>query len=1033
LSFNTPRRGTAAVPSAADRRYRRILEQSREVIFETDGDGRWTYLNPAWEMLTGQNPSDALGSSFLSTIEPGDRADALHQLAALYRGERDECLQELRFRHVDGDVRWASVRSHLLLDDGGEIVGTYGNIHDVTDRKAADDARIDSERRYRLLADNSNDMIVRLSLQGVRRYVSPASLALLGYTPEELIHEAAAGAIHPDDRATAIAACSSLLDGVENPMCVYRQLRKDGSYVWLEASYRLIRDDAGAPSELIATVRDVSRREKAELARLTATNQLSEANRLLLMAEEMSRVGHWRVDIASGAVFWSDVVCAIHGRASGQAPKLDEAIAFYHPDDRTMVQAAVDDAVAFGRHFGFSARIVREDGVVRHIVSSGRAETGPDGSVVGLFGVIQDITEAYDANAALEATGRELRDSNRLLTMAETVGRLGHWRIDYGTDRMLWSDEVYRIYGLPIDTEPTSHHALAVYHPDDVAAVRRAVMQARETDIGYTSQARLLRSDGSLVHIVTRAEVEFDASGKAVALFGIVQDVSERVAAQTELQENEARFRLLTEQASDVISLHDVTGKCLFMSPSVEPILGYTPVEFQDRSLQSLVLDEDHAIVAGLSSDLTASAPGDVATGRFRLRRKDGAVIWIEAAARIATYRDEPRIVVVSRDVSDQVRAEEDLAAARDRAEDAARAKSSFLANMSHEIRTPMNGVIGFTDLMLAGDLPDDQRRRAEMIAESGRAMMRLLNDILDLSKVEAGQMVVSREPFDLVHTLGACVKLVTPALEKKGLTATCTFAADLPKTVCGDALRLRQIVLNLLGNAAKFTDSGSVTLRVSRVGEGDEVLVAVEDTGIGIAPDRQAAIFEQFVQADGDTTSRFGGTGLGLTISARLAALMGGALTVESELGRGTTFCLAIPLPAAAMPCVSAAGSTTATDCRPISAVGDRPRVLVAEDHDVNQLLITDMLRDLGYACDIANDGFEAVAMVTAARADRTYCAVLMDMRMPEVDGIEAARTCSRSKVRTNSADWWRVCPSDTGLEGWKGQQDECEEYECR
>ncbi|MBN8808678.1 MAG: PAS domain S-box protein [Sphingomonas sp.] len=981
--------------AAADRRYRRILEQSREVIFETDVEGRWTYLNPAWAELTGQDPAVALGSSFLETVEPDDRDAVLARLAELYRGDVEECVQELRFRNLDGDVRWASVRSRVMVDEHGAITGTYGNIHDVTDRRAADDARIDSERRYRLLADNSNDMIVRLSLQGVRRYVSPASYNLLGYTPDEMVGEPAAGALHPDDRAIAVATCNSLLDGVENPMCIYRQRRKDGSYVWLEASYRLIRDADGAPDELIATVRDVSRRETAELERLTATNQLSEANRLLLMAEEMSRVGHWRVDIASGSVFWSDVVCAIHAKPSGYAPRLDAAIEFYHPDDRARVQAAVDDAVTTGKHFAFTARLLRDDGSVRHIVSSGRAETGPDGSVIGLFGVIQDVTEAHDADAALQETGRQLRDSNRMLTMAEAVGKLGHWRIDYATGAILWSDEVYRIYGLPADTIPTADTALAAYHPDDVAAVREAVAHAREHQVGYTSQARLVRGDGATVHIVTRAEVEVDTAGTPTALFGIVQDVSERVAAQAELADNEARFRLLTEQASDVISLHDVAGNCLFMSPSVETILGYSPVWMRGRRLQSLVVADDRAVIARLIGDLTQRARGDVATARFRLKRQDGALVWIEAAARIAEYSHRPRIVVVSRDVSDQVRAEADLAAARDRAEDAVKAKTSFLANMSHEIRTPMNGVVGFTELMLAGELSDEQRRRTEMIAESGRAMMRLLNDILDLSKVEAGQMVISEEPFDLAHTLDACVKLVGPALEKKGLRGRCDLAPDLPDRVCGDALRLRQIVLNLLGNAVKFTKYGTVTLRASRA-QGDTIVIAVEDTGIGIAPDRQQAVFDQFVQADGSIAARFGGSGLGLAISARLARLMDGDLRLESEEGRGTTFFLSVPLrPAPEQAAMLAQPTPTIV---PVQRTSTRPCVLVAEDHDVNRLLMTEMLDRIGYDCELAHDGAEAVAMVAAGT--QRYSVVLMDMRMPGIDGVEATRRIRASGV---------------------------------
>ncbi len=980
-------------PNDADQRYRRLLEQSRDVICETDIDGRWTYLNPAWTALTGQRVADALGTSFLAMIDSRDRAAVCDQLSALYLGDVADCSQDLRFRHVNGELRWARVRSYLMRDDRGEVAGTYGNIHDITDRKLAEIARAESERLYRLLADNSNDMIVRLSLTGVRRYVSPASFNLLGYTPEEMVGEAAAGAIHPDDRAIAIATCNTLLAGAEKPMCVYRQRRKDGQYAWLEASYRLIRDEDGTPSEFVAVVRDVSSREQAELGRIKATNQLSEANRLLLMAEEMSRVGHWRVDLASGSVHWSDIVCLIHGRERGCQLSLEDAIAFYHPDDRASVQAAVDDAIAKGRHFGFRARIVLDDHSVRHIVSSGRAEIGPDGSAVGLFGVVQDVTDAHDADVALRAATSELFDSNRLLTMAETVGKLGHWRIDYRTNKMLWSDEIYRIYGLSSEVEPCAENALAFYHPDDIAAVRAAIAKARAHGTGYTMESRLLRDDGSTVHILTRAEVEFDAAGQAAALFGIVQDVSERVAAQAGLQENEARFRLLTEQASDVISLHDVTGTCLFMSPSVRHVLGYAPQDMLGQSLAALAPREDRPVIARMRNELGSRPRGEVATGRFRLPRKDGVMVWLESAARIADYQNQPRIIVVSRDVTDQVSAEQELKAARDQARDAAAAKSIFLANMSHEIRTPMNGVVGFTELMLADTLSVDQRRRAEMIAESGRAMMNLLNDILDVSKVEAGQMTVSQDDFDLGATLEACLKLVTPSLEQKGLQAQFELAEDLPIWVRGDALRLRQVVLNLLGNAAKFTEQGGVTLRVSRGGAPDIIAIAVADTGIGIAPARQQAVLEPFTQAEESTSARFGGTGLGLSISTQLAALMGGRLELDSTPGRGSTFTLAIPLPAA---------DTPRLDPRPVGArptqtisgkATARSRVLVADDHDVNQLLVTEMLTALGYDCDIAVNGREAVELVTRQSAEHAYAAVLMDLQMPELDGLEATR----------------------------------------
>lgn len=274
-----------------------------------------------------------------------------------------------------------------------------------------------SEEQYRLLADQSNDLIVRIGIDGVRRYISPSSRAILGFEPSDLLGKSALSAIHSEDRARVEAVCRTLLDGAVNPGCTYRQRRRDGSYVLLEATYRLLRDVEGHPSEVLASVRDISARKRAELSLLTAAAQREESHRLLSMAEGLAGVGHWRLDAVHRDLFWSTEVFRIHGRAVGDLPTLEEGIEAYHPDDRAIVRGHVEQALSAGRSWSFRARLIRLDGEVRHVASSGQAERAPDGSINGVFGVFRDVTDEVTAEEALIAA----RDEARALMEAKSA------------------------------------------------------------------------------------------------------------------------------------------------------------------------------------------------------------------------------------------------------------------------------------------------------------------------------------------------------------------------------------------------------------------------------------------------------------------------------------------------------------------------------------------------------------------------------------------------------------------------------------
>jgi PAS domain S-box-containing protein len=471
------------------------------------------------------------------------------------------------------------------------------------------------------------------------------------------------------------------------------------------------------------------------------------------------------------------------------------------------------------------------------------------------------------------------------------------------------------------------------------------------------------------------------------------------------LEAGKREVELLADNVSDAILRFDMAGICTYASPSVREVMGVAPEAYLGRhAAERLHPDARDRAIQAMERLLDGISDHERLTYRRLADGVDGEPVFLEADCTVV--RDPltgfgEGVVVVARDVTERVELELLLTRARRHAENAARAKSEFLANMSHEIRTPMNGVLGFAELMLQGDLAEDQRRFAEMIVQSGRSMMMLLNDVLDLSKIESGQFAIDRAPVDLHASLAECAALHRPAAERKGLTLElacdcgddpeCRFGADRPPWVLTDGLRLRQILLNLIGNAVKFTETGHI--RVSYRVRAHEVRVTVADSGIGISPLQLETIFHPFTQGQEATARRFGGTGLGLSISRQLAALLGGRIEVESEPGEGSRFMLVLPA-------TLAPPEPEAPPAAPPLGEGLIPkllgpsRILLVEDHDINRMLVTEMLERCGLEVEAAHDGNEAIAMVidSIMRA-RPYDLVLMDVQMPDCDGLAATR----------------------------------------
>ncbi|MEP7380979.1 MAG: MHYT domain-containing protein [Gemmatimonadota bacterium] len=496
-----------------------------------------------------------------------------------------------------------------------------------------------------------------------------------------------------------------------------------------------------------------------------------------------------------------------------------------------------------------------------------------------------------------------------------------------------------------------------------------------------------------------------------------LSDLSDRLLAR------DARLRAVLNSMADGVVTFDEAGTIEATNPAAEQMFGLDANGLEGKNITSIFPFLSPGALTRHSGEYRV---GPVLSRRLETegRRQSGEGFLVELVVADVGLSDRTLFSGVVRNITDRVEADRrlrqhvsdletartelqshaaQLSVARDRAEEAARAKSEFLATMSHELRTPMNGVLGMAQLLLHSPLTEEQMGRVRILQRSGEALLRIINDVLDFSKIEAGKLSIDTEPFDLITLLEEVRETVAAAADIAGLSLTVEIHPDCPRWVMGDGGRVRQVLLNLVGNAIKFTDQGSVSISATPAAGSDgasQIVLKVTDTGIGLSQDTINRLFSPFTQADGSTTRRHGGTGLGLVISKRLAEMMHGSLIVSSTVGVGSCFSMSLPLPATNPPAPAVDAPTwsalAVSNLRLGSADLPRvPHVLVAEDNMINQVVAVSLLSHLGCTVDVASDGREAVRRWSGG----AYDLILMDCQMPEMDGLEATRVIRKGE----------------------------------
>ncbi|MEZ4384835.1 MAG: PAS domain S-box protein [Nannocystaceae bacterium] len=945
----------------ADDTFRCLVESSLQGLVIVQ-DGRVVFANTRGAEILCVTVDALLSRSALdlaAMIHPEDRDMVLARAAARH-GDASPRRYEFRVVLDDGRIRTLEVfNTKVTFRSASAIQVTF---LDVSGRK-------ETETLYTSLVEGSQQgQFINQDFRLVA--VNEAFAAMVGYSRRELMEmepEELAELAHPAERAATVARHVARVRGKAAASSFeMRFLHRDGSTRWAHLSVTKILYK-GRPA-VAATALDVT-----DLHR--ATEALREGNARLRAIFENAAVGVNLVDARGRFLKTNRRFVELIGR-SAQALRQLTLADVTEPEDLPLLDPLLEAMARGSAGFRVEHRFVRGDGEHFWGDLAVTAIRGEGGALLGAVAVVVDVT----SRRAVEA---ELRQRSDRLSAAEACAHLGSWELALDTGALHLSDEFYRLCGhAPGGFAATPERVYACVHPEDREAIAAAVERSRRAAAPFRLELRIVRPSGGVRWVEAVGAVVVGAGGRR-RLVASFHDVTARKLADAGRRESEARFLAFLRHFPGPTFLHSSAGELLFANEAYCGFAGRSEAAIRGARLDAFFpgeraagyLEQDREILAtGASRTFEdhLDAPGDprtFLTTKFPITRPEGRV-------------DIGGIAV---DITRRKALEAELRRARDDAEAASRAKSEFLATMSHELRTPLNAVIGGAELLRRTAPSPTQVRYIDTIKTSGELLLALISDVLDFSKIEAGELELERAPFDL----GACVEaartLLAPQAEAKGLTLAVEVAAELPRTVVGDPTRTLQILVNLLSNAVKFTKDGSIHLAATRAAcEPTAVRFAVRDTGIGIAEDQRARLFSPFTQAEASTARRFGGTGLGLTISRRLARAMGGEIDVESALGRGSTFAVVLPLLAAE------SGATAACGAPAQARVDGSPRplrILVAEDNPTNRFVALEMLKALGHTADVVGSGRAAVE----AGVREAYELILMDVEMPELDGVGA------------------------------------------
>lgn len=959
--------------------YNLITRNTPDMISFADAEGKVHYVSPSVEKLLGYSPEEVIGRR-RPDFYHADDAIEMREHGKLYS---DKDVYTRRVRHKEGHYLWIESSFQVMRNAAGEVEQVLTIARDITERKKYENMLATAESLAKM-GSWEWDVSNKLST------VSKEMRNIFGLTEDASNHtsvdpEFILSFVEPDELDDLMEALTHTRNTGNSGQALFRIKNADGIFKCIEAHWEAVVDnESGRIIQINGVVQDVTERYEMEA-------QLRESERNYRLISETSQDFISRNASDKDVTFlYASPVCLTMFGYTPEEMVGSKGMDYIYPEDADKVQAFLVSSKMGMKQEPLVFRFIRKDGSIVWTETTLRHIFNEDGEVLELVCVSRDITERKQYEMMLQES------QNRYKSLFEyNPSAISAMDLQGNTRSVNLS--LQQLTGYSRESLLKSAYN-EIIDPEELEYVNEHFRRAAQ-GLPQTFESRLIHHEGHAVE-VSVIYVPIMVNREVTGVFGIISDITERKRHLEQIEKLSYEHALILNSVSEGIFGMNQEGSTMFINPAAESMLGYDRGEWSFNkklhTIQQTWLDSNpftggrKTFIESFSDNLT-------------YEEKEGVFWRQDGSSFLVKYRMTPLFdngerkgtVVVFRDITE----EKEIVRAKESAEQADKAKSEFLAIMSHELRTPMNGIIGMADLLSGTELNEEQHYYTQIIIKSGEALLHILNEVLDFSKIEAGMMTLDIQMVDIHSVLQSVNDVFFSKVKEKGITLTSEVDSELPSLLMTDEARLRQILVNLVGNAVKFTEEGSISIVVELAYAQNSrniiVKFTVKDTGIGIPIESQGMLFQSFSQLHPSINRKYGGTGLGLAISKKLAELLGGTIGVDSIEGQGSEFYFTIqaalpPEEMGSTPRIDSPASMSAvvhTEEPPSEGDYGPLSILIAEDHPVNRKLLEVYLKRRGYIADLAFNGHEAVQAVLSGN----YDLVFMDIQMPVMDGIEA------------------------------------------